>query len=128
MRLIHNGRAVAVCVTGVLTIAGAVSAAIASAPAGVAGRSDHPGLVAGVGVTWDLCGDNIKTQQQGGTGTVQNKACVSTGSVLDGPSMGSMGVVANHTGAGVSNAVGDGNGIAASPMGLGASEINGIGA
>ncbi|MBV8462151.1 MAG: hypothetical protein JO368_02570 [Acidimicrobiales bacterium] len=126
MRLIHSGGAGAVGVTGVLTIAGAAAIAFAASPAHVA-AVDRPGMLAFVGVGQTICNDDNATQQQGGTGKVVNKACYNTSAVILGPSISTLGWLANLS-TSVDNTVANGNAIGNSPHGAGTFENNGIGA
>ena len=130
----RNGRAIVIGATGALVTAASLAGAGAAVRITLTAQSDlaSPGLVAIVGAGLDACGDNNKPQQQGGTGTNENKTCANQGLVFNGPAIGNLAAVIGSTIIGPAN-VGDsitaaGNAIGQSPTGVGAAELNGVGA
>ena len=91
MNPMRNGRKALVAVSGALVVAGAL-ASVTAVPSHLSARTDpgRAGLVAIVGLGYNICGDNNKVNMQGGNGTTTNKAClVPAGTVLfRGPKVG----------------------------------------
>ena len=112
-------------ITGAIAVAGAAAGALVATPASTAVRSGN-GLVAWVGYGQNSCTDDVATQQQGGTGKLQNKACFSASNVQLFPSIASVAWVGNAAGS-LNNSVAAGNVIGSSPMGIGNTQNDGIG-